>query len=74
MLVGDVTNKDATRITPDCDVLEALHQLMEPRPQHLLTVVSPLGEVQGVITKTDILRALQIRKNGSTSPSTPSGR
>jgi chloride channel protein, CIC family len=57
--------KDAARIAPDCDVLEALRLLLGPREQHLLTVVSARKEVLGVVTKTDILRALEIKRAGS---------
>jgi CIC family chloride channel protein len=66
--VGDVTDRDAPRIPSDCDVLEALRLLMGTRQQHILLVVSPLNEIRGVVTKTDILRALEIKRNGFSPP------
>ena len=63
--VVNMIKKDAASIASDCDVLEALRLLMAPREQHFLTVVSAPGEVQGVVTKTDILRTLEIKRAGS---------
>ena len=65
--VANMIKKEAARIPPDCDVLEALRLLMGAREQHLLTVVSARGDVLGVVTKTDILRALEIKRTGSSA-------
>jgi CIC family chloride channel protein len=73
--VGDVTDVEAARIAPDFDVQEALRTLVGPREQHIMMVVSPAGELLGVVTKTDILRALETRRsNGSAHSELPAAR
>jgi CIC family chloride channel protein len=62
-LVGGVTQQDVERIAPDCDVQEALRILVGPREQHIILVVSPRAELLGVVTKTDILSALDARSS-----------
>jgi CIC family chloride channel protein len=55
-------------ISPDCDVNEALRLLLGEHRQPLLLVVSRKGEVQGIVTKTDILQVLQSRTTASEEP------
>jgi len=60
------------RISPDCDVCEALRLLLGEHRQPMLLVVSGAGRIQGVVTKTDILQALKIRREPAAAAS--SGR
>ena len=59
--VGDVADKDVIEIAPDADVMEALRLLMSERHRAMLVVRSAEGDVKGLVTKTDILRALKSR-------------
>lgn len=54
----NVADPDVIKVGPDCDLMEALRLLTGQKHRQLLLVVSPAGELQGVVTKTDILRAL----------------
>ncbi len=55
------------RVSPDCDVSEALRVLLGAHRQPLLLVVSEQGKTLGVVTKTDILHALKIRREEAES-------
>ncbi len=66
--VVELADRDSLRVPPDCDVMEALRLLRSSKHQHLLLVTSPVGELEGVVTTTDILRALETRANGGSSP------
>ncbi|MGH9328204.1 MAG: chloride channel protein [Terriglobia bacterium] len=67
--VGELMDRHVTRIPPDCDLLEALRLLMGQRGQHMLLVASSEGKIEGILTKTDILSALNARSsNGGVSP------
>ena len=59
--VGDVADKDVIEIALDADVMEALRLLMSERHRAMLVVRSAEGDVKGLVTKTDILRALKSR-------------
>jgi CIC family chloride channel protein len=50
------------RISPECDVTEALRLLLGEHKQHMLLVVSEQGKIQGVVTKADILHSLRTRR------------
>ncbi|HVT96905.1 MAG TPA: chloride channel protein [Acidobacteriaceae bacterium] len=50
------------RVTPECDVTEALRLLLGEHAQPMLLVVSDEGKMQGIVTRTDILHALKTRK------------
>jgi predicted transcriptional regulator len=50
------------RVSPDCDVTEALRLLLGGHSQRMLIVVSKEGKVQGIVTKTDILHSLRIQR------------
>jgi chloride channel protein, CIC family len=56
--VRDVVDHDTRRVSPDYDVQEALRLLVSEQGRDMLLVISEKGELQGVITKTDILSAL----------------
>jgi CIC family chloride channel protein len=59
--VSDVVERKIMRVSPDCDVMEALRLLLRERAQHMLLVTSADGKLEGVVTKADILEALKTR-------------
>src|SRR5579884_874056 len=59
--IRNIVEKQATRIPSDCDVMEALRLLRKQGGQHILLVTSPEGRLEGIITKADILAALEAR-------------
>jgi len=56
--VRDLTDREMTRVRPESDLTEALRLLMGQHPQHMLAVMSPSGQMEGILTKTDVLSAL----------------
>jgi predicted transcriptional regulator len=60
--VLDLTDRRIMRIPPDSDVLEALRLLMSEAERPLVLVVSRDGSLAGIVTKTDILSALKVRR------------
>jgi chloride channel protein, CIC family len=50
------------RVSPECDVTEALRLLLGEHTQPMLLVVSDEGKMLGIVTKTDILHALKARR------------
>ena len=67
--IRDITNRHASRISSDCDVMEGLRLLMSEHRQHMLLVTSGAGNLEGIVTKTDILQALKTRRELRTEPS-----
>jgi CIC family chloride channel protein len=63
--VRDIVDQRIGTVTPDCDASEALRLLLSEHMQPMLLVVSVEGHIDGVVTRTDILQALKIRR---TSP------
>ncbi|HVC18847.1 MAG TPA: chloride channel protein [Vicinamibacterales bacterium] len=59
--IGELTDRQVTRVPPDCDLMEALRLLTSRSGQHLLLVTSADGRLDGIVTKSDILRALTTR-------------
>ncbi len=59
--VGEIADPHAIRVTADCDLSEALRLLMRERRRQMLLVTDDAGALEGIVTKTDILRALQTR-------------
>jgi chloride channel protein, CIC family len=57
--VRDLANPAVTKIAPDADIMEALHLMLSAHPPHLLFVASANGQIEGVVTRTDILEALK---------------
>ncbi|MGH7813956.1 MAG: chloride channel protein [Candidatus Binataceae bacterium] len=58
--VGELTDRDAPRVSEDCDLGEALRLLMRQRGAQMLLVIGGSGELSGIVTKTDILRGVNI--------------
>ena len=65
--VGDVAERGVVRVPEDCDLMEVLRLLMGQHGQHLLLVASAEGALAGVVTKSDVLRALAVR-GGNAGP------
>jgi chloride channel protein, CIC family len=59
--VSDVAERKVTRVSGDCDAMEALRLLLRERVQPMLLVTSGSGKLEGIVTKTDILEALKTR-------------
>jgi CIC family chloride channel protein len=60
--VRDLIDKRIGTVGPDCDVSEALRLLLSEHKQPMLLVVSAEGQMKGIVTKTDILQTLKIRR------------
>jgi chloride channel protein, CIC family len=60
--IRDLMDARIGRVSPDCDVTEALRLLLGEHSQRMLIVVSEEGKVQGIVTKTDILHSLRIQR------------
>ena len=58
--VGEIADLDAIRVTDDCDLAEALRLLVREGAPQMLLITDDSGAMQGVITKTDILRAVRV--------------
>jgi CIC family chloride channel protein len=67
--IRELTNRHTSRISSDCDVMEGLRLLLSEQKQHMLLVTSSAGQLEGIVTKTDILQALQTRRDGPAEPS-----
>jgi chloride channel protein, CIC family len=61
--VREYTDQDATQVLPECNLMEALRLLTSQKQQDMLLVVDPDGKLEGVVTKKDILKALNVREN-----------
>ena len=53
-------DRDAIRVMEDCDLSEALRLLVRERGAQMLLVTDRVGALQGIVTKTDILRAVRM--------------
>ncbi|MEO6911785.1 MAG: chloride channel protein, partial [Edaphobacter sp.] len=62
--IRDLTDRRVTRVSSDCDVMEGLRLLMSEHKQQMLLVITGAGKLKGIVTKTDILHALKIRRDG----------
>lgn len=63
--VRDVMDRQVRIVVPECDLEEALRLLMGQNGQHMLLVkVADTVKLEGVLTKTDILSALDTRATG----------
>jgi chloride channel protein, CIC family len=58
--VGEFADRRAIRVIDDCDLSEALRLLIREGAPQMLLVTDPAGALQGVVTKTDILRAVRM--------------
>jgi chloride channel protein, CIC family len=63
--VRDLTDRRVIKVTPDCDLTEALRLLMSERAQHMLLVTAGDGKLEGILTKTDVLSVLNPRSSGN---------
>jgi CIC family chloride channel protein len=58
--VGELADRGAIRVMEDCDLTEALRLLVRERGAQMLLVTDDAGALQGIVTKTDILRAVKM--------------
>lgn len=63
LTVSAITDRHIHKISPDADVTEALRLLLGNHTQPMLLVVMEKQRVVGIVTKTDILQALRLRKS-----------
>jgi CIC family chloride channel protein len=63
--IRELTNRHVPRVRSDCDVMEALRLLLSENRQQMLLIISAAGKLEGIVTKTDILRALDTRRETS---------
>lgn len=61
MKVGDLMDRRIIKVDPDCDLMEALRLLTSQSGQHMLLVTSAADKLEGIVTKSDILSALNAR-------------
>ena len=59
--VADLADRRVKKIASNSDVMEALRLLLSEQEQHMLLVISSDGRLEGILTKTDILKALRSR-------------
>lgn len=57
--VGDFVQRDTSRVTPDCELGEALRLLVREDGDQMLLVTDDNDRLMGIVTKTDILRSFQ---------------
>ncbi len=65
--VAELVHRDVTRVAQDCDLAEALRLLVREGAQQMLLVTDVDGSLDGIVTKTDILRAVG-NGRGATQP------
>ena len=58
--VGELADRGAIHVMEDCDLTEALRLLLRERGAQMLLVTDDAGALQGIVTKTDILRAVKM--------------
>jgi chloride channel protein, CIC family len=61
--VDSVCSRNIRKVAGGCDVMEALRLLTGEESQQMLLVTSSTGKLEGIVTKTDILSALQLAPN-----------
>ncbi len=67
LTTGELAERDIEHVSPDCDLYEALRQMVRERGAQMLMVVGADGSLQGIVTKTDILRGLTRQSIGRRS-------
>ncbi len=67
--VGDLAGRRVIKIRPECSLMEAMRLLMSRSGQHMLLVTSAEDHLEGIVTKTDILSAVNAR--GAIEATTP---
>ena len=58
--VSESAERNAIRVTDDCDLSEALRLLLREQNAQMILVVDGAGALQGIVTKTDVLRAVRM--------------
>jgi chloride channel protein, CIC family len=58
--VGEYADRNAIRVSDDCDLSEALRLLVREGGPQMLLVTDDSGALSGLVTKTDILRAVRM--------------
>jgi chloride channel protein, CIC family len=58
--VERVTDRNLTTVPEDCDLNEALRLLLRENARQVLLVIGRDGELAGIVTKTDVLRAVEM--------------
>jgi CIC family chloride channel protein len=62
--VRDLADRRISKVSADCDLMAALRLLASEHARPMLLVVSHDGRMEGIVTKTDILKALRTRREG----------
>ncbi|HVB29222.1 MAG TPA: chloride channel protein [Terriglobia bacterium] len=65
-LIREVVEQQVTKVSEGCDVMEALRLLRNQPGQHILLVASSNDELEGIVTRTNILAALEARLEHAT--------
>jgi chloride channel protein, CIC family len=60
LTVGEFADRRAIRVADECELSEALRLLVKEGGPQMLLVTDTSGALQGVVTKTDILRAVRM--------------
>jgi len=68
--IRKVVEQQVTKVSDGCDVMEALRLLRKQTGHHILLVTSTGDRLEGVLTKTDILEAVEARLNHAPSATT----
>lgn len=61
--VGELAGRRIIKVSPDCNLMEAMRLLMSQSGQHMLLVMTSKGQLEGIVTKTDILATVSARGN-----------
>jgi chloride channel protein, CIC family len=59
--VSDLMERKFAHVLPECDAMEALRLMLREGSRPMLVVTSSNDELEGIVTKTDILEALKAR-------------
>ncbi|MGH9402431.1 MAG: chloride channel protein [Terriglobia bacterium] len=70
--VGDLAGRRIIKVSPDCSLMEAMRLLMSQSGQHMLLVTSAEGHLEGIVTKTDILSAVNAGSSATETTSSAS--
>lgn len=62
--VSDLMDRDWASIAPDANLQDALRRLVVKRREHLLLVVNDQGHLDGIVSQTDILAAMNAAHRG----------
>jgi predicted transcriptional regulator len=65
--VATLTQRDVTRVSPECNLTEAVRLMIAGKEQHMLLVTSKSGKLEGILTHMDVLSALKLETNNGSS-------